>query len=144
MIKTLRSVLRFGPVELNAAQRRLNSAASVADLRLIARRRLPRGVFDYIDGAAEDELTLRRNSEAFRRLEFRPRVMCDVGEIDTSTTLLGDRQPAPEQRRRGVDLPHIAHHPGPELQPPEGLGVPAQRQLVLGGACPAGSSTTST
>jgi L-lactate dehydrogenase (cytochrome) len=95
MIKTLRSVLRFGPVELNAAQRRLNRAASVADLRLIARRRLPRGVFDYIDGAAEDELTLRRNSEAFRRLEFRPRVMCDVGEIDTSTTLLGGRLPVP-------------------------------------------------
>src|SRR5450755_2291334 len=95
MIKTLRSVLRFGPVELNAAQRRLNRAASVADLRLIARRRLPRGVFDYIDGAAEDELTLRRNAEAFRRLEFRPRVMCDVGTVDTSTTLLGQPIPVP-------------------------------------------------
>jgi L-lactate dehydrogenase (cytochrome) len=95
MIKTLRSVLRFGPVELDATQRRLNKAANVADLRLIARRRLPRGVFDYIDGAAEDELTLRRNSEAFRRLEFRPRVLRDMGEIDTSTTLLGGALPVP-------------------------------------------------
>jgi L-lactate dehydrogenase (cytochrome) len=95
MIKTLRSVLQFRPVELDAAKRRLSRAASVGDLRKIARRRLPRGVFDYIDGAAEDELTLRRNAEAFRRLEFRPRVMCDVGTIDTSTTLLGRPLPVP-------------------------------------------------
>ncbi len=95
MIKTLRSVLQFRPVEMDPAKRRLNRAASVADLRLIARRRLPRGVFDYIDGAAEDELSLRRNAEAFRRLEFRPRVMCDVGTIDTSTTLLGRPLPVP-------------------------------------------------
>src|SRR6266567_9637343 len=95
MIKTLRSVLQFRPVEMDPAKRRLNRAASVADLRLIARRRLPRGVFDYIDGAAEDELSLRRNAEAFRRLEFRPRVLCDVGKIDTSTTLLGRRVPIP-------------------------------------------------
>jgi L-lactate dehydrogenase (cytochrome) len=95
MIKTLRSVMQFRPVELDPVQRRLSKAASVGDLRLIARRRLPRGVFDYIDGGAEDELTLRRNSQAFRRLEFRPRVLCDVGSVDTSTTLLGQPIPVP-------------------------------------------------
>jgi len=95
MIKTLRSVLRFRPVELDPVERRLSRAASVRDLRLIARKRLPRGVFDYIDGGAEDELTLRRNAEAFRRLEFRPRVLRDVGAIDTSTTLLGRPLPVP-------------------------------------------------
>ena len=95
MIKTLRSVLRFRPVELDPVERRLRRAASVMDLRLIARKRLPRGVFDYIDGGAEDELTLRRNAEAFRRLEFRPRVLRDVGAIDTSTTLLGRPLPVP-------------------------------------------------
>jgi L-lactate dehydrogenase (cytochrome) len=95
MIKTLRSVLRFRPVELDPVERRLRRAASVSDLRLIARKRLPRGVFDYIDGGAEDELTMRRNAEAFRRLEFRPRVLCDVGAIDTSTTLLGRPLPVP-------------------------------------------------
>jgi L-lactate dehydrogenase (cytochrome) len=95
MIKTLRSVLQFRPVELDPVERRLRRAASVRDLRLIARKRLPRGVFDYIDGGAEDELTLRRNAEAFRRLEFRPRVLCDVGTIDTSTTLLGRPLPVP-------------------------------------------------
>src|SRR6266567_1799187 len=95
MLKTLRSVLRFRPVHLRAADRRLSTVASVADYRRLARRRLPRGVFDYVDGGAEDELSLRRNSEAFRRLEFRPRVMCDVGTIDTSTTLLGRPLPVP-------------------------------------------------
>jgi L-lactate dehydrogenase (cytochrome) len=95
MLKTLRSVLRFRPVQLRAADRRLSNVASLADYRRLARRRRPRGVFDYIDGGAEDELSLRRNSEAFRRLEFRPRVLCDVGKIDTSTTLLGRRMPVP-------------------------------------------------
>jgi L-lactate dehydrogenase (cytochrome) len=70
-------------------------AADVADLRRIARRRLPRGVFDYIDGGAEDELSLRRNVDAFRRVEFRPRVLNDVGRVDTCTTLLGRPLPLP-------------------------------------------------
>jgi L-lactate dehydrogenase (cytochrome) len=95
MLKTLRSVLRFRPVHLRAADRRLSTVASVAHYRRRARRRLPRGVFDYIDGGAEDELSMGRNSEAFRRLEFQPRVLCDVGKIDTSTTLLSRSMPMP-------------------------------------------------
>jgi len=89
MLRTLRSVLRFRRFELDPVLRRLARAASVEDLRRIARRRLPGGVFDYIDGAAEDERTLARNSGAFERVEFRPRVMVDVSKVDTSTTLLG-------------------------------------------------------
>lgn len=95
MLRTLRSVVRFRPVQVRSADRRLSTAASVADYRRLARRRLPRGVFDYVDGGAEDELSLRRNGEAFRRLEFRPRVLCDVSAVDTSTTLLGRRLPVP-------------------------------------------------
>lgn len=95
MLRTLRSVVRFRPVQVRSADRRLSTAASVADYRRLARRRLPRGVFDYVDGGAEDELSLRRNREAFRRLEFRPRVLCDVSAVDTSTTLLGRRLPVP-------------------------------------------------
>jgi L-lactate dehydrogenase (cytochrome) len=95
MLKTLRSVLRFRPVRLNPAERRLSRAANVADLRSIARRRLPRGVFDYIDGGAEDELSLRRNVAAFRRAELRPRVLRDVSDVDPSAVLLGRRLPIP-------------------------------------------------
>jgi L-lactate dehydrogenase (cytochrome) len=89
MLDTLRSVVRFAPPQLDAVQRRLARSADVDDLRRHARRRLPRGVFDYIDGAAEDEVTAGRNVESFRRLEFRPRVLRDVGAVDPSTTVLG-------------------------------------------------------
>jgi L-lactate dehydrogenase (cytochrome) len=95
LIKTLRSVLRFRSVELDPVERRLRTAASVADLRAITRRRLPRGCFDYIDGAAEDELSLRRNIAAFQRAEFRPRVLRDVANVDPSTSLLGRDLPLP-------------------------------------------------
>jgi L-lactate dehydrogenase (cytochrome) len=95
MIKTLRSVMQFRPVELDPVERRLSRVASVADLRAIARRRLPGGVFDYIDGGAEDELSLRRNVAAFRRAELVPRVLRDVSGIDTSATLLGRKLPMP-------------------------------------------------
>ena len=95
MLDTLRSVLRFQRLELDPVARRLSRAASVDDLRRIARRRLPGGVFDYIDGAAEDELTLARNTAAFRRLEFRPRVLRNVAQIRTDSTLLGKPLPFP-------------------------------------------------
>jgi L-lactate dehydrogenase (cytochrome) len=95
MIETLRSVLRFRRLQLDPVARRLARAASVADLRAIARRRLPRGVFDYIDGGAEDERTMAANAAAFAALTFRPRVLRDVGEVDPSTTLLGRPLPLP-------------------------------------------------
>ena len=95
LIETLRSVLQFEPIELDPIKRRLRRAASVADLRRLARRRLPRGVFDYIDGGAEDERTLADNTRAFARLTFKPRVLRDVAEVDTRTTILGQEVPLP-------------------------------------------------
>ena len=89
MLDTLRSVMRFRRFETDPVARRLERVASVADLRRIARRRLPRGVFDYIDGAAEDERTLAANSEAFARVAYRPRVLRGIAAIETATTLLG-------------------------------------------------------
>jgi L-lactate dehydrogenase (cytochrome) len=87
--QTLRSVIRFAPVETDRVQRRLGRAASVNDLRRIARRRLPGGVFDYIDGGAEDERTLAANQAAFASATFRPRVLRGVSKVDTSAILLG-------------------------------------------------------
>ncbi len=88
-------LLQFRRLELRPTQRRLRRGVSVADLRAIAKRRLPRGVFDYIDGGAEDERTLATNTEAYRRVAFRPRVLRDVGDVDTSSTLLGKPLPMP-------------------------------------------------
>lgn len=95
MLKTLRSVVRFRRFQWSRAARRLGRCASVDDLRELARRRLPRGVFGYIDGAAEDERTQARNCNAFHRLEFRPRVLRDVTNVDTGVTVLGRRHSIP-------------------------------------------------
>jgi L-lactate dehydrogenase (cytochrome) len=95
MFDSLRSVLRFRRFEFDAAKRRLVSAANIDDLRRIAKRRLPAGVFDYIDGGAEDEVAMRANRDAFGRYEFRPRVLRDVSKVDPSSTLLGAPVPFP-------------------------------------------------
>jgi L-lactate dehydrogenase (cytochrome) len=89
MLDALRAVMRFERFETDPVARRLRRAANVADLRRVARRRLPGGVFDYIDGAAEDERTLAANSDAFARVGFRPRVLRGIDAVDVTTTLLG-------------------------------------------------------
>ena len=94
-IDTLRSVLQFKPIETDPVARRLARCANVADLRAVAKRRLPRGVFDYIDGGAEDEATLAENTRAFGDITFRPRVLRDVGVVDATSTLLGRAVPFP-------------------------------------------------
>jgi len=73
----------------------LRDAHSIEDLRRLARRRLPRGVFDFFDGGAEDETTLRANREGFERIRLRPRLLVDVQQPDLSTTILGTRAAAP-------------------------------------------------
>ena len=62
---------------------------TIDDLRTAARRRLPRALFDYIDGGAEDEVTMRANQADFQRYRFRPRALVDVSHRDQSTTVLG-------------------------------------------------------
>ncbi|MGB7949640.1 MAG: alpha-hydroxy acid oxidase [Candidatus Binatia bacterium] len=94
-LRSLRSVVRFRRPEWNPTKRRLAKAANIDDLRAVAKRRLPGGVFDYIDGGAEDEVTYRRNRSAFDDIEFVPRVLRDVGQVDTSTSLMGVPIPMP-------------------------------------------------
>lgn len=84
-----------------SGRRHLRIAArcrSVADLRLAARRRLPRGVFDFIDGGSEDERSLSGNSAAFDLFRFRPHTLVDVRDVDTKATILG----------QGAGMPLIA------------------------------------
>ena len=63
---------------------------SIEDLRALARARIPRALFDYIDRGSYDELTWNRNRDDLRALEFRQRVMVDVSRISTGTTVLGE------------------------------------------------------
>src|SRR5258707_2285335 len=65
------------------------SAVNIAELRGLAQRRLHRVVLDYLDGGADDEVTLRRNCEAFGAIGFRPRHAVDVSKVNLRTTVLG-------------------------------------------------------
>jgi len=73
----------------------LSQAVSIEDLRRIAKRRLPRAIFDFFDGGAEDELTLRGNRAAFERLQLLPRVLVDVSVVDLKTEILGKTSSLP-------------------------------------------------
>lgn len=64
-------------------------AATIWDLRRLAHRRVPRAVFDYTDGAADAEISLRRSREVYGRVEFTPSVLRDVTDVDPSTSVLG-------------------------------------------------------
>jgi len=72
-----------------------NSAVNLEDLRQMARRKLPRIAFDFIDGGVDDELCMRRNREAFQRHQLVPRYLVDVTRRDQSTELLGRRYASP-------------------------------------------------
>lgn len=91
----LRPLLQLRPLELDPVARRLSRAYTVRDLRTIARGRTPRSIFDYVDGAAEAEVSIRRARRVLRDLEFQPSVLRDVGAVDQSVTLLGRRADAP-------------------------------------------------
>jgi (S)-mandelate dehydrogenase len=67
----------------------LRDAVNIEDLRRLAKRRLPRAIFDFFDGGAEDEVTLRENRAAFERVRLLPRVLVDVSKIETAIDLLG-------------------------------------------------------
>lgn len=70
-------------------------AASIGDYRELARRRLPRFLFDYIDGGSYSETTLRRNVSDLQDIALRQRVLRDVSNIDLSTTLFGQKSALP-------------------------------------------------
>ncbi|WP_158893886.1 alpha-hydroxy acid oxidase [Amycolatopsis anabasis] len=91
----LKQILRPKPIKLNPTERRLAAANTIDDLRMIARKRSPRAVFDYTDGAAELEDSLRRARQTFRGIEFHPNVLRGVSEVDTSTEILGKRSELP-------------------------------------------------
>src|SRR5437868_1066129 len=73
----------------------LNRLVSIEDLRQAARRRLPRAIFDFFDGGAEDEVTLRENRAAFERVRLLPKVLVNVAQVDMTTDLFGVKSTLP-------------------------------------------------
>jgi L-lactate dehydrogenase (cytochrome) len=90
---------------------RVRRAVNVADLRELARRRLPPAVFDYVDGAAWDELTAQRNQSDLRELVLRPRVLAGLADIDLSTEVLGQRVSIPVLGAP-TGMTGLVHHTG--------------------------------
>lgn len=88
-------LLKLRKFEPNGTKRRLESAQTIADLRRIAKRRTPAAAFDYTDGAAEGEFSLRRSVEAFEDVEFHPAILNDVSTVDTTTQILGGSSALP-------------------------------------------------
>ena len=66
-------------------------AYNIEDLRQMARKRLPRGIFEYIDRGAEDEIALRNNREVYRSLKIKNRVLIDVSRRSTATEIFGHK-----------------------------------------------------
>lgn len=107
----IKPLLRARPVQLDATDRRLSRALTIADLRTAARRRVPRAVFDYTDGAAEGEISLRRARRMFETLEFSPSALHDVSDVDTSGVVLG-RAAAVPFAFAPTGFTRLMHHEG--------------------------------
>ena len=93
--RDLAPLLRFKRFEPRPTERRLQRAHTIDDLRTIAQRRTPRGPFDYTDGGADSETTLTRARQAFSDIEWQPRVLRNVAEVDLGTSVLGWRARLP-------------------------------------------------
>jgi L-lactate dehydrogenase (cytochrome) len=81
--------LQFKTPQLDRKKARLEAALTIEDLRAIAKRRTPKAAFDYTDGSAESEISIRRARQAFQDVEFHPEVLRDVADVDTTATVFG-------------------------------------------------------
>jgi L-lactate dehydrogenase (cytochrome) len=88
-VHDLAPLMQFKKPVLDGRRRRLDAALTIEDLRRIAKRRTPTAAFDYTDGSAEAEISLRRARQAFRDVEFHPQILRDVSTVDTAREVLG-------------------------------------------------------
>ena len=93
--KNIKPLLGWGLPKSPFQDRKLNSAVNLAELRLLAKRRVPKAVFDYVDGGANDELAYARSQEIYSRVEFKARVLRDVSVIDLKTNILDKESALP-------------------------------------------------
>ena len=93
--KDLAPLLQFQLPTIHRKKRRLENALTIWDLREIAKRRTPKGPFDYTDGGADSESSLTRARKAFEAIEFSPRVLRDVSKVDLSVEMLGKTMSMP-------------------------------------------------
>ena len=73
----------------------IKSCRNISDFQRLAKKKLPNAIFHYIDGAAEDETTYRRNTDSFEEVDLVPNVLRDVSKIDMSVTVMGQKLEMP-------------------------------------------------
>ena len=93
--KNIKPLLGWSFPKFKNNDRRLNSAINISDLRVLAKSRVPKAVFDYVDGGANDEIAYARSQEIYSRIEFKARVLRDVSKIDLSAEILGNTSALP-------------------------------------------------
>jgi L-lactate dehydrogenase (cytochrome)/glycolate oxidase len=93
--KDLAQLLRFRKIIWSPRERRLTRALTIYDLRDIAKRRTPQAPFDYTDGGADSESSLTRARAAYERLEFQPKILLNVKDVDLSVQMLGKKMSMP-------------------------------------------------
>ena len=90
---------------------KINHCYNTKDFRRLAKKRLPSPIFHYIDGAADDEVTYRRNTEAYEQCDLVPNVLAGVENIDMSTTVMGQKIDMPLYLAPTA-LQRLFHHDG--------------------------------
>ena len=115
---------------------RIDRCNNIGDFRSMARRRLPGPIFHYIDGAADDEVTYRRNAEAYERCDLVPNVLAGVESIDMSITVMGQKIEMP-LFCAPTALQRLFHHDGERAVAKDGNtlggGYQLDRQGVVRG-----------
>jgi isopentenyl diphosphate isomerase/L-lactate dehydrogenase-like FMN-dependent dehydrogenase len=93
--KNIKPLLGWSLPKFPIPDRKLKSVVNLAEMRNLAKKRVPKAVFDYVDGGANDELAYARSQEIYSRVEFKARVLRDVSKIDLTCDVIGQKSALP-------------------------------------------------
>jgi L-lactate dehydrogenase (cytochrome) len=93
--KNIKPLLGWSLPKFPLPDRKLKQAVNLPEMRLLAKKRVPKAVFDYVDGGANDEISYKRSAQAFENVQFNARVLRDVSKIDLTTKIAGKESALP-------------------------------------------------
>ncbi len=93
--KNIKPLLGWSLPKFPLQDRKLKRAVNLAELRVLASKRVPKAVFDYVDGGANDEISYKRSAEVFSNVQFNARVLRDVSKVDLTTRIVGQDSALP-------------------------------------------------
>jgi L-lactate dehydrogenase (cytochrome) len=93
--KNIKPLLGWSIPKFPLQDRKLKKAVNLAELRVLASKRVPKAVFDYVDGGANDEISYKRSAEVFSNVQFNARVLRDVSKVDLTTRIVGQDSALP-------------------------------------------------